>query len=64
MKNILLHLDFQPVAVVSKRRNYLKKGDMTACVDLVKDLGAFLELEVIAESEEKEQNVWKKWRKY
>ena len=53
MKNILLHLDFQPVAVVSKRRNYLKKGDMTACVDLVKDLGAFLELEVIAESEEK-----------
>ena len=50
LKNILIHLDFSPVASV------MKCGRFTACLDQVEGLGDFLELEVIAgqESERKE----------
>lgn len=48
MEQILKSLDFLPVAGVSKTRIYLKKEEMTACLDQVDGLGDFLELEVIA----------------
>lgn len=51
LKNILIHLDFSPVASVIKLRKYLKCGRFTACLDQVERLGDFLELEVIAEQE-------------
>ena len=56
LKNILIHLDFSPVASVIKLRKYLKCGRFTACLDQVEGLGDFLELEVIADSNtEREQ---------
>ena len=51
LKNILIHLDFSPVASVMKTRKYMKCGRFTACLDQVEGLGDFLELEVIAEQE-------------
>ena len=51
LKNILIHLDFSPVASVIKLRKYLKCGRFTACLDQVEGLGDFLELEVIAEQD-------------
>lgn len=57
LKNILIHLDFSPVASVSKMRKYLKCGRFTACLDQVKGLGDFLELEVIAEQESEREEI-------
>jgi len=42
LKNILIHLDFSPVASVIKLRKYLKCGRFTACLDQVEGLGDFL----------------------
>lgn len=47
MGQILKALGFLPVAVVTKTRCYLERGDMTACLDQVEGLGAFLELEIV-----------------
>lgn len=44
LKNILIHLDFSPVASVMKMRKYMKCGRFTACLDQVEGLGDFLEL--------------------
>ena len=51
MEKILTALGFSPVAGVQKTRDYLKRDEMTACLDQVDGLGDFLELEVIAADE-------------
>ena len=58
LKNILIHLDFSPVASVIKLRKYLKCGRFTACLDQVEGLGDFLELEVIAEQESEREEIF------
>ena len=55
MEKILTYLGFLPVASVCKVRKYLTYREMTACVDRVEGLGEFLELEVVAETEEKRE---------
>lgn len=45
--NILEALDFTYVATVEKHRERLNREDMTATLDRVTDLGAFIELEVV-----------------
>lgn len=60
LKNILIHLDFSPVASVIKLRKYLKCGRFTACLDQVEGLGDFLELEVIAEQESERKEILSK----
>ena len=42
LKNILIHLDFSPVASVMKMRKYMKCGRFTACLDQVEGLGDLL----------------------
>ena len=60
MENILQALGFQPVAGVEKVRCYLERDGMAACVDCVKGLGDFLELEVLTEEEgQREKNLRK-----
>ena len=51
MEQILKALGFSPVAGVQKTRTYLKREEMTACLDQVDGLGDFLELEVIDREE-------------
>lgn len=51
MEQILMALGFMPVAGVQKTRCYLKKDEMTVCLDQVDGLGDFLELEVITSDE-------------
>ena len=41
--------------VVEKLRQYYHKENITACADMVKGLGDYLELEVIADSDEKKE---------
>ena len=62
LKNILIHLDFSPVASVMKTRKYMKCGRFTACLDQVEGLGDFLELEVIAEQESERKEIYPKWK--
>ena len=60
MENILQALGFQPVAGVEKVWCYLERDGMAACVDCVKGLGDFLELEVLTEEEgQREKNLRK-----
>ena len=47
MKIVLESLGFKPVFPVIKERQYYYSEDMTACLDFVKDLGRFLELEIL-----------------
>lgn len=55
MEKILTYLGFLPVVSVCKVRKYLTHREMTACVDRVEGMGEFLELEVVAETEEKRE---------
>ena len=48
---LLERIGFHSVPVVEKIRNYLHREEMTACVDQVKGLGDYLELEIIVETE-------------
>lgn len=45
---------------VMKTRKYLNRGRFTACLDQVEGLGAFLELEVIAEQESERKKILSK----
>lgn len=49
---ILEALDFNHVATVEKRRERFRRRDLTATLDEVTDLGEFLELERMVESDE------------
>mgnify|MGYP002797766172 FL=1 len=51
MEKILGAIGFTQVAGVKKTRNYLRREEMTACLDQVDNLGNFLELEVIVRKE-------------
>lgn len=52
-ERILCALGFYPVQpIVVKIRKILRNGDMCTCLDDVQGLGTFLELEIMAESEE------------
>lgn len=53
---LLLALGFSKAKpVVRKERRILKKENISACLDRVKDLGDFLELEIMAEEESKRE---------
>ena len=51
-RKILESIGFQPVLPVEKQRQYFHRENMTACLDSVKDLGDYLELEILTDSEE------------
>lgn len=53
VRKILEHIGFCPVSPVEKKRLYLNKNNMTACLDNVKGLGDYLELEILTDMEEK-----------
>lgn len=54
-REILESIGFSPVPAVEKVRRHFQKGEITACVDSVKNLGDFLELEwIVAEEKERE----------
>lgn len=48
---ILCSLGYRKLAPVVKLRQYYHRDDVTACVDLVENLGAFLELEILVEED-------------
>ena len=51
-REILENIGFSPVPAVEKERQHFHQQKITACVDRVKNLGDYLELEKIVESEE------------
>ena len=54
-RGILTNIGFSPVPAVEKVRKHFRKDEITACVDSVKNLGDFLELEwIIAKENERE----------
>ena len=56
VKSIFKALGLQPAApVVRKKRFLMKKQDVNACLDDVEGLGAFLELEIIADDYQKDE---------
>jgi adenylate cyclase class 2 len=50
---ILEKLGFKPVYTVVKNRIFLKDGEFIICLDSVKDLGEFIEIEIPNSTEEK-----------
>ena len=57
-KEILDNIGFKSVPPLVKERQYLKNNNITACVDTVKGLGDYLELEIIVENNsEKEKSL-------
>ena len=49
---MLKELGFQPVATITKERSFFKYGIATICIDDVKDVGYFMELERLVPTEE------------
>lgn len=60
MREILERIGFSPVLPVEKQRRYLHKGNITACLDEVKDLGDYLELEILTDTEENRETALQK----
>ena len=54
-RKILEHIGFRPVSPVEKLRQYFHRENITACVDTVTNLGDYLELEILVETEEKKE---------
>ena len=54
-RKILEHIGFRPIPPVEKLRQYFHRENITACVDTVTNLGDYLELEIIVETEEKKE---------
>lgn len=54
-REILIALGYQKLYPVTKLRQYYHMERVTACVDLVEGLGAFLELEILVESSDKKE---------
>lgn len=63
-RKILEHIGFRPVPPVEKLRQYFHRENITACVDTVTNLGDYLELEIIVETEEKKKQHWIRLKKY
>ena len=59
-REILVHIGFVPVPPVEKQRQYWKNGTITACVDNVKGLGDYLELEILADEEAQREEALEK----
>lgn len=55
-RKILEALGFYVAGNVTKIRDYYHKDKVTACVDSVEGLGDYLELEILADSEEKRES--------
>ena len=51
-KSTLVHLGFIEIATVTKERMFYSIKDMVVSIDLVKDVGSFLEIEKVVESED------------
>lgn len=62
-REILESIGFSPVPAVEKVRNHFQKDEITACVDSVKNLGEFLELEWIVSREEEREAALQKLEK-
>lgn len=60
MEEILQNLDFGKAAFVCKTRQYMRRNDITACIDQVENLGNFLELEILAESKDQKEKSLKR----
>jgi adenylate cyclase class 2 len=56
VRDILQRLGFGKVIKVLKERRVFTMGDMEACIDLVPDLGCFLEIEVIDDDVQRGEN--------
>ena len=54
-REILERIGFRPVPVVKKLRQYYHRDNITACVDVVTNLGDYLELEMIVDTEKKRE---------
>lgn len=54
LRKILEYMDFQEIIRVEKRRSCWKYGDVLICIDEVKELGTFIELEYAKPVEEQE----------
>lgn len=52
MHQLLQALGHTPVLQVQKRREYFRRGDITACVDDVTGLGSYMELETLSAADE------------
>lgn len=52
LKKILEHMDFREIVKVEKKRNCWKYDDVLICIDEVKNLGTFIELEYVKPVEE------------
>lgn len=52
MHQVLLALGHTPVLQVQKRREYFRRGEITACVDEVSGLGSYMELETLSKAED------------
>lgn len=48
---ILHALGFSEAGVVRKKREVFRAGEITVCLDIVEELGEFLEVEIVAENE-------------
>ncbi len=60
--SIFKSLGYLPVRpFVMKKRNTYIKDNVTACIDEVEDLGAYLELEILCEESEKEASLSILW---
>ncbi len=51
MQKLLESLGYRPMYTVSKTRKEFSKGQITLCLDTVENLGSYLELEMLAKSE-------------
>lgn len=54
-RQILISLGYKKLYPVTKLRQYYHRGNVTACVDQVEGLGAFLELEILTDAPEKRE---------
>ena len=51
---LLKEMGYKPVTIVDKIRSEYKLDELTIAVDVVKDLGTFLEIEIVCNDEQKE----------
>ncbi|MBQ9156441.1 MAG: class IV adenylate cyclase [Eubacterium sp.] len=60
MKELLISLGYEELAPVIKLRMYYHRDDIHACLDQVRDLGSFLELEILVEDESQKEAALKR----
>lgn len=60
MRKLLEALGYQPMYSVDKTRTELCSGQVTLCLDCIEGLGNYLELEILAESEDQKDSAVQK----